>query len=116
MPYPGGSGPWSFSITIGQLIPALVANLDLAVLDTDGKSGRRFEGRWSQGFTCLDAEARAVARADDLVAFDRSTGEDATVVSANVLDGVVLTLEVEDGDLSAIDVNDLVGAGRKLSD
>ncbi len=61
-----------------------------------------------------DAEASAVARADNLVPLDRTACEDASVVGADVLDGVVATLQVEDRNLCAVHFHHAVGTRREL--
>lgn len=55
-----------------------------------------------------------MARADYLVALDDPAREDTAIVGANVLDGIVAPLEVEDGDSGAIHVHHTVGVGRKF--
>ena len=90
-------------------IPPLVAHLNLTTLDANRESSGGLEGRRSQGGAGSDTKPRTVPRADDLVAFDRPSGEDPAVVGADVLDRIELTLEVEDGDLRAVDIDYPVG-------
>src|SRR5688572_13370755 len=57
---------------------------------------------------------RAVPRANDLIAFDVSAGQLAAVVRADVLDGEVLPIQVEDDHLRPVDVHDPESPGREL--
>jgi len=95
-------------------IPAIVADLDPTVNHPNRENGGRFE-RWRR--ECLagaDAEARAVTRADDLVSLHWPTREDAAIVGAEVFDGVVAPLQVENSNPGAVDLHHPVSARRKL--
>ena len=71
--------------------------------------------RWrSERLTGAYAETCSVARTDDLVALDRATREDSSVMGADILDSVVATPQVEDCNLSSVYVNHPMSAGREL--
>jgi hypothetical protein len=57
-----------------------------------------------------------VARANDLVAFDRATGELAGIMSADVLNGIILAFEIEYHGLRSIHINNSPLAWRKFTD
>src|SRR5882672_4697842 len=86
-------------------IPAVVADLDFAVTHANRKYGSRFKRRRGHCLASADAETCAVARAHNLVPLDWATCEDAAVVGAVVLDGVVATLQVKDRNPSAVHVH-----------
>ena len=80
-----------------ESIPAVVAYLDLAVFDAHGESGGRLVSWCAQRHAGANAEACAVARANDLVAFDAAAGELSSIMGADVLDGVIVAVDVEKG-------------------
>src|SRR5665213_4417195 len=63
-------------------LPALGFHQDAAVVDTDLEGAGRFIGRGGQRRTALQAEAREVARTDDLALLDVGGGEGLTIVGA----------------------------------
>src|SRR5688572_3011453 len=77
------------------LVPAVVANLDVAVLDTHRKLCCRLVRRCGKRLPGADAESRAVPWADDLVALHRAASQLAAVVGADIFDGVVLAAHIE---------------------
>ena len=72
--------------------------------------------RAASGRAGAQAEARAVTRADDLVALDRAAGQAAAVVRADVVDGEKFAVDVEDRDERAVDLDRGVVAGRECRD
>ena len=58
-----------------ESIPTVVAYLDLAVFDAHGENGGRLVSGCAQCHAGADAEACAVARPIDPVAFDSAAGE-----------------------------------------
>src|SRR5262245_2648770 len=96
-------------------VPAIVANLDDAVLDAHREFRGGLVGRRGERFPGLDAEARAVTRADHLVALDEPAGSLPAVVRPHVLYRVVLAADVEHGHTRAVDVHHAVAAGRQLA-
>src|SRR5690606_28380161 len=63
-----------------------------------------------------NGEARGVARADDLLAFDCAAGQRTAVVGADVLDRMIAAVEVEHRDECAVDLDHPMRAGRQLLD
>jgi len=94
-------------------IPPRIPHHHHAILYLHRESRRRLEGGGTQGITGSDREACAVARTDDFIAFDRAARQHAAVVRADIFDGVVLTVDVEDSDRCAVDIDDPMTAGRK---
>src|SRR5438552_124052 len=76
----------------------LSADKDLVALDLDGERLHRHHGGHERRFAGTHVEARAVARALDLVVFELPLVERAAVVRADVFDGVELAVDVADGD------------------
>src|ERR1022692_3145657 len=89
-----------------ESIPAVVAYLDLPILDAHGESVGRLVSWRGQGGAGADAKACAVTRANDLVAFDCAAGELPGIVGADVCDRVILAIEVENRDLHIVQVHD----------
>src|SRR5262245_7209758 len=100
---------------IAGSVPAVVADLDHAVLDTHRELGDRLVSRWRRHLAGADVEARAVAHAFDLVAQHAAAGQLAAVVRAHILDCVVLTAEVEDRDVRAVGIDQPMAAGLDLA-
>ena len=80
-----------------ESIPAVVAYLDLAVFDAHGENGGRLVSGCAKCHAGADAEACAVARANDLRALDAAAGELSSIMGTDVLDGVILAVEVDNG-------------------
>src|SRR5687768_12687443 len=102
---------WLRAVRPEVSIPARVAHLDLAVLYPHRESRGRLVRGCAECFTGAYAEARAVARADDHVAFEVPAGQLTAVVRADVFDRVVLIFDVEDHDVGAVDVGDMKRSG-----
>ena len=62
----------------------------------------------------LDAKARAVARADDFIAFHFGVGQRRVIVGADVFDGVELAVQIEHRDLHIIHVDDATFTRREF--
>ncbi len=69
-------------------LPALGFDQDTTVFDADFEGAGRFVGRRGQRLTGLQAEAREVARTDDLAILDIRGGEGFAIVGAAILHGV----------------------------
>ena len=81
-----------------ESIPTVVAYLDLAVFDAHGENGGRLVSGCAKCHAGADAEACAVARrANDPVAFGGAAGELSSIMGTDVLDGVILAVEVDNG-------------------
>ena len=74
----------SSGVSVPESIPAIVAYLDLPILDAHGESVGRLVCWGGQGSAGADAEARAVTRANDLVTFDGAAGELSAIMGTNV--------------------------------
>src|SRR5512145_1680503 len=105
------TGHWSPVTSHRSSVPSVVADLDLAILHPHRKLRHWLVGRGRQRLPGPDGKARAVARADLLVALDGPAGELPAVVRAHVLDRVVLAAEIEHDDLRALHVHDAMAAG-----
>ena len=88
-----------------SIIPAIIPDLNHAVFDSYGKSCGRLVSRCSQGFPGPDRKARAVARTDNLVMFDATTGQLAAVVGADIFDCIKILAQFEHRDADAIHFN-----------
>src|SRR5690606_2270477 len=82
------------------LVRRLFLNIyeDIVAFDLDLKPGYVTHGGEAQHLAVPDVKARAVPGALDLVAVEFALGQRATVVCAQVLDGVELPADVEHGD------------------
>src|SRR5262245_30267753 len=93
------------------LVPPVVAHLYHAVLDAHREFRHWLVGRRRRHFAGADVEARAVAHALDFVTHDAPAGQLSAVMSAHVLDRVVLATEVEYGDARAVGIDQAMAAG-----
>ena len=103
---------WAGSVP--ESIPAIVAYLDLPILDAHGKCVGRLVSWRGQGGAGADAEPRTVTRADDLVAFDCAAGELPGIMGADVCDRIKLAVEVEHCNLRTVHVHDPPLAAREF--
>ena len=89
-----------------KLIPSIVPDLNHAVLDSDRKCRGRFVGRCGQCLAGFDRETCTVTRADNLVIFDATAGQQTTVMGANIFDRIerIVQSEHRDTDTIYIDV------------
>ena len=82
--------------------PAIIPDLYHAVFDPDRKRCGRLIGRRSQGFPGFDRKTSAVARTNDLVIFDATTGQHAAVMGTDILDRIERLAQLEHRDGGAI--------------
>ena len=76
--------------------------------------GDRLDRGKAEGFARPDVEPGPVPGATDLGPVQVPFGQRAAVVSADVVDGVKLPVDVEDRDRPAFQVNQLLAAWRDL--
>jgi hypothetical protein len=86
---------------VPESIPAVVAYLDLPILNAHGKRVGRLVSWRGQGGASADAEASAVTRANDLVALDCAAGELCAVGTCserwpNLYDGLAMVFKFGD--------------------
>ena len=94
------------SIEVFVSIPSVIAHLNLAVFYAYREGSGRLVSWRGQCRAGADAKACAVARANDLVAFDGAARELSTIMGADVFDGVILAVEVEYDDLRVVHIFD----------
>src|SRR3569623_619163 len=95
-------------------IPARVTHLYEAFVNAHRKRRHRIVGRRRGDGAGFDAEARTVARAEDIVPIEPGVGERGVVVGADVFDGVVLAAQIDQGDLHVMDIDDAACARRQF--
>ena len=100
----------------GISIPSVIAHLNLAVFYAYRESSGRLVSWRGQCRAGADAKACAVARANDLVAFDGAAGELSTIMGANVFNRVILAVQVKYDDLRTIHIDDPAIKGGQFSD
>jgi hypothetical protein len=94
-------------------IPAIVPDLHPALFDPDRKAVDIFiSGR---GFYCTGfyAKTRAVAGADNLVAFQSAAGDFRAIVGTDIFKRIKLAVNFKDGDIRTIDIDDDILAIRQ---
>jgi hypothetical protein len=99
-------------LSLMHSIPPIVLYLHHATTYPDRKGGDGFIGGWGQGFTGLEAESCAMAGAYYLIAFYIATCQAVTIVTADVLNGIEFTTNLEDCDLTDFCVYDFPAVRR----
>ncbi len=89
-------------------------DLDATAVDAHGIGGHVLVGGRRKHGAVAQVKACAVARTFDFVALDHAAGEFAAVVSAHILNGVELTVHVDDRDLDILRPHGLEFAGLQF--
>ncbi len=97
-------------------VPAVISDLHPPGLDADRKNGDRLIRRRRKRLAGLDRKARPVTRANNRIAAQRSAGQSAAIVGADVLYCVVLTVKINDGDQGSFYLKAACLIGRKFGD
>ena len=98
----------------GLSIPPLVTHLNDARLDPHRKHHHILISRRRQHLPRPDAKPRTVARTDNHVAFHHTACQDAAVVRADILDCIAGAVDIEHGNLRAIDLDAANTADREI--
>ncbi len=80
---------------VTRSIPSIIPDLNHPIFDPDGKCRRRLVSRSSQRLASFDREPRAVTWADNLVILNATTGQSASVMSADIFDSIKRLVKFE---------------------
>jgi hypothetical protein len=92
-----------------------LSDVDIVAADFHGMGRHGLEGWKAERLAGSDVESCPVTRATNLAACELTVGQGATIVSADVVDGVDSSLDVEESDRAAIKISKKLAAGRKIS-
>ena len=82
-----------------------ITHLHMIVMDAHSKEGDVFVGRRRRDLACAQVKTCAMPRALDFKTFHFSLGQGSAIMGADILNGVIVTTDVECSHFGAIHVN-----------